>query len=170
MKASLTITVSPSSGLFCLSKFDSAKVRTLTAFGLLPILFWPVTEVSALTATDLLDERVRCTRLFDLYGPVLTEKQRKAFELHQLLDWSLSEVASDLGVSRQGACDLVQRARERLRETDSLLDLARRIDALEGRLSAVSELAARWSRDLPEAFVEALNASLADEEEEESRV
>ncbi len=120
----------------------------------------------ALASTDLLDERVRFASLFDLYGAVLTERQRKAFELHQLLDWSLSEVASDLGVSRQGAFDLVQRARERLKETDSQLGLARRITALESRCEAASDLLEQWAGSLPEAFVRALRERLHDNAEE----
>lgn len=122
--------------------------------------------MGALASTDLLDERVRFTRLFDLYGPILTEKQRQAFRLHQLLDWSLSEVASDLGVSRQGAFDLVQRAREKLRETDSLLGLVQRIDALEGRLALVVDLLAQRPELFPEPLQRLLKENLAEEEDE----
>lgn len=120
-----------------------------------------------LVSTDLLEERVRYARLFDLYGPSLTERQRKAFELHQLSDWSLAEVASHLGVSRQGAFDLVQRARERLRETEALLGLARRIDALERRLQAVADLVETWPEPLPGPFAGALRETLRDEEGED---
>lgn len=52
--------------------------------------------------------------LFDFYGGLLTPKQRQAFELHYGQDWSLAEIAEELGVSRPGALDLIQRARRSL--------------------------------------------------------
>jgi hypothetical protein len=50
---------------------------------------------------DQIEHRVMLSRLFDFYEPVLTEKQREAFRLHVLEDWSLSEVAERLEVTRQ---------------------------------------------------------------------
>ncbi len=70
---------------------------------------------------DQIEQRVTLSRLFDIYEPVLTEKQREAFRLHVLEDWTLSEVAERLEVSRQGAHDLVHRTRERLAEMEVLL-------------------------------------------------
>ena len=40
--------------------------------------------------------------LYDFYGELLTERQQQVYESVVLEDYSLSEVAEDLGISRQG--------------------------------------------------------------------
>ena len=39
--------------------------------------------------------------LYDFYGELLTERQQQVYESVVLEDYSLSEVAEDLGISRQ---------------------------------------------------------------------
>jgi len=100
----------------------------------------------------LLSERMYYARLYDLYGTLLTEKQRKAFELHDMEDLSLSEIAELLGVSRQGAHDLLQRGKERL----STAEKALRIDAREAFWSegvhSLKGLLAEFAEELPGEF------------------
>ena len=47
--------------------------------------------------------------LYDYYGELLTEHQRKIYEDVVLNDMSLSEIAEEQGISRQGVHDLVRR-------------------------------------------------------------
>ncbi len=47
--------------------------------------------------------------LYDFYGELLTERQRQVYESVILEDYSLSEVAEDLGISRQGVHDMIRR-------------------------------------------------------------
>lgn len=58
------------------------------------------------------------TLLFDYYGEMLTEKQRTFFDLHYQQDLSLSEIAQEAGVSRQGIHDAVLRAEQTLRDME----------------------------------------------------
>lgn len=109
------------------------------------------------------------TRLYDLYGGILTEKQRRAFEFHELMDWSLSEVAVELKVTRQGVHDLLQRGRERLGELESSLGLLTRIEGLERRLEDVAHRVEEHRKGLPEAFLKEVAALLPDVEEREGR-
>ena len=47
--------------------------------------------------------------LYDFYGELLTERQQQVYEDVVVLDdYSLSEVAEDLGISRQGVHDIDQ--------------------------------------------------------------
>ena len=48
--------------------------------------------------------------LLDFYGELLTDKQRECFDLHYNEDLSLSEIAEQLGISRQGVWDNIRRA------------------------------------------------------------
>lgn len=115
---------------------------------------------------DQIEHRVMLSRLFDIYEPVLTEKQREAFRLHVLEDWSLSEVAERLEVTRQGAHDLVQRARDRLLEMEELLGFSAK-DAEWGR--HFRELGRWYQRNMDKISHEAaaeLAVLLAPEERE----
>ena len=53
--------------------------------------------------------------LYDYYGELLTEKQQTCFDLYYNQDLSLSEIAEDLGVTRQGVHDTLVRAEAQLR-------------------------------------------------------
>ena len=48
--------------------------------------------------------------LLDFYGDVLTERKRDALDFYYKNDMSLSEVAEELGISRQGARELIKKA------------------------------------------------------------
>ena len=47
--------------------------------------------------------------LYDFYGELLTEHQRRVYEDVVFNDMSLSEIAEEQGISRQGVHDLVKR-------------------------------------------------------------
>ncbi len=63
--------------------------------------------------------------LLDFYGPLLTERQRYSVEEHYEHDRSLSEIAEDLGVSRQAVHDNLQRAMHLLEEYETKLGLVK---------------------------------------------
>lgn len=47
--------------------------------------------------------------LYDFYGELLTEHQRHIYEDVVMNDMSLSEIAQEAGISRQGVHDLIKR-------------------------------------------------------------
>jgi predicted DNA-binding protein YlxM (UPF0122 family) len=60
-------------------------------------------------------------RLWDLYSPLLTEKQREITELYFNYDLSLGEIAEQKGVSRQSVSDCLNKSRKQLEEYDEKL-------------------------------------------------
>lgn len=48
--------------------------------------------------------------LYDYYGELLTEKQKTCFDLYYNQDLSLSEIAEQAGITRQGVHDTLLRA------------------------------------------------------------
>ncbi len=86
-----------------------------------------------------LTRTARLQRLLDVYGALLTERQREACRLHLDEDWSFAELAEELGCSRSGAHDLVRRGLAQLEHCEERLghaaELARR-DAVEAALRA----------------------------------
>ena len=50
-----------------------------------------------------MDEFVVRGNLFELYGGLLNENQRKVYEYHVMDDMSFTEIGEELGVTRQAA-------------------------------------------------------------------
>ncbi len=115
---------------------------------------------------ETLESRVRRGRLYDLYRGVLTEKQRQAYELHDLEDWSLSEVAKTLNVSRQGAHDLILRARERLDTLEEQLGMEGREREQRARHRALRGLLETFRSSLPATFAAEMEQLLREKDEE----
>ncbi len=66
--------------------------------------------------------------LLDFYGELLTDKQRECFDLHYNEDLSLSEIAEQLGISRQGVWDNIRRAESAMEEIEEKTGLLRRFE------------------------------------------
>ena len=59
------------------------------------------------------------TLLFDYYGGMLTEKQKLCFDMRYNQDLSLGEIASELGISRQGVHDNLSRTEALLKNMEA---------------------------------------------------
>ncbi|MBP9988662.1 MAG: DNA-binding protein [Ruminococcus sp.] len=75
--------------------------------------------------------------LFDFYGDMLTEKQRNFINDYYNEDLSLSEIASNEGITRQGVRDAIKRAENQLFEMEERLGLAARFDSMKSGLSEI---------------------------------
>ena len=67
--------------------------------------------------------RQRRLRLLDLYGPLLTEHQRRILHLAWEEDWSYGEIAEREHVSRTAVYDVVKRTAANLDEYEQKLGL-----------------------------------------------
>jgi len=79
--------------------------------------------------------------LFDFYGDMLTEKQRDVIELYYEDDLSLSEIAENAGITRQGVRDSIKRAEGQLLEMEERLGLVRRFREMREGVSAILQAA-----------------------------
>ena len=73
-----------------------------------------------------MDKIYEQTMLFDFYGELLTEHQRKVYEDAVYNDMSLAEIAEEQGISRQGVHDLIKRCDKILAEYEQKLHLVAR--------------------------------------------
>jgi len=64
--------------------------------------------------------------LYDFYGELLTEHQKKIYEDVVYDDLSLAEIASENGISRQGVHDMIRRCSRILQEYEDKLHLVER--------------------------------------------
>ncbi|KUO95614.1 YlxM family DNA-binding protein [Ferroacidibacillus organovorans] len=68
-----------------------------------------------------MDEITTQHLLYDLYGSLLTERQRQVLEDRLFEDHSLQEIAEHLGISRQGVHDLFSRSMFQLEDYEKKL-------------------------------------------------
>lgn len=68
--------------------------------------------------------------LYEIYKSLLTEKQKEIFEMHFVLDLSLSEIAEEKGITRQNVSDTIKNAKVKLEEFELSLRVKEKNDAL----------------------------------------
>ena len=91
----------------------------------------------------MLPQKIRLELLFDFYGALLTEKQRRALELHWDADLSLAEVAEYLDVSRQAVYYAVKSAQKALERYEEKLNLVSQFQRQQEQLADILERLAR---------------------------
>ena len=78
--------------------------------------------------------------LYDFYGELLTEHQRKIYEDVVLNDMSLSEIAEEQGISRQGVHDLVRRCDRTLQSYEERLHLIARFQKVKHTVEKIEQI------------------------------
>jgi predicted DNA-binding protein YlxM (UPF0122 family) len=81
--------------------------------------------------------------LYDFYGELLTEHQRKIYEDFVYHDLSLSELAEEYHISRQGVHDLIKRCDQRLEEYEEKLQLVARFLRVRDKVELLQKVAGR---------------------------
>lgn len=107
-------------------------------------IIWPVKKI-ALQAFNVLggvfavnQDRAYICRLIDIYGKVLSERQRDVVDLYYNEDLSLAEISENCGITRQGVRDAIKHAIETLASLESSL-------GFYAKSESISRLAARIS-------------------------
>ena len=90
-----------------------------------------------------MEEFLQQTLLYDFYGELLTEHQRKVYEEVVLNDLSYSEAAEMFGVSRQGVHELVKRCNKILSEYESKLHLVDRFVQIRETVKQIQKMASQ---------------------------
>lgn len=79
--------------------------------------------------------------LLDFYGEMLTKKQHDFLEYYYEEDLSLSEIAENEGITRQGVRDSIKRAEGQLFDMEKRLGLAKRFTELKKGVDEILECA-----------------------------
>jgi predicted DNA-binding protein YlxM (UPF0122 family) len=83
---------------------------------------------------------VRESLLYDFYGELLTDHQKKIFQEVVFDDFSVSEVARDEGISRQGVHDMVRRSEKALEAYEERLHLVDRFLKIRDQIDKIRNL------------------------------
>ena len=81
-----------------------------------------------------MEDRVEIALLMDLYGSLLTEKQRDIMDLYYNDDLSLAEIAEINKTSRQAIHDLIKRCYKQLLSYESKLNLLQKSVSREQKI------------------------------------
>ena len=87
-----------------------------------------------------MEKFVEQTLLYDFYGELLTKRQQEVYENVVLEDYSLSEVAEDLGISRQGVHDMIKRCDKILKDYEEKLHLVAKFMKIKDMAGEVHRL------------------------------
>lgn len=109
-----------------------------------------------------MEKKVMQTFLYDFYGELLTEHQRTIYEDFVLNDLSLSEIAEEAGISRQGVHDLVKRCDKILEGYEAKLHLLERFLSTKEKITQIRALTQNEQHE-NEAVVMAQIAAISNE-------
>ena len=76
--------------------------------------------------------------LYDLYAPLLNERQREILDLYYNEDQSLSEIAENVGITRQGVRDYIVKCDALLTEFEMALGLHEKLAEVQNRLDELT--------------------------------
>ncbi len=80
--------------------------------------------------------------LYDYYGAMLTDHQRKVYEMAVYEDMSLNEIAQNTGVSKQAVHDLIRRTTAQMQDYEDKLHLvekSRKLKELAGEIAFIGK-------------------------------
>lgn len=89
--------------------------------------------------------------LYDFYGELLTEHQKRIYEDIVFNDMSYAEVGEMEGISRQGVYDLIKRCDKLLSEYEEKLKLVEKFQNTQKKVARIQEIA----KELKEANADA---------------
>ena len=92
--------------------------------------------------------------LYDFYGELLTPHQKKIYEDAIVNDLSLSEIANEQGISRQGVHDIIKRCDKALAEYEEKLHLVEKFLSVKQDVEEIHRLAEQFHQTKDEQIVE----------------
>ncbi|MCR4891403.1 MAG: DNA-binding protein [Lachnospiraceae bacterium] len=96
-----------------------------------------------------MDSFAREALLYDFYGELLNEQQKRIFVAYAMEDQSLGEIASLYGISRQAVSGMLHRCRTALQEYEKKLGLIAKFDEMKDSARKIHQIAEKL--DCPEA-------------------
>lgn len=94
-----------------------------------------------------MEEKLKQAYLYDFYGELLNDHQRKAYEDFYFQDLTLSEIAEEEGISRQGVHDLVKRSARTLEDYEKKLHLIEKFMNIKDKVEQIQKLVQKEDQD-----------------------
>lgn len=101
-----------------------------------------------------MEEKVEQAYLYDFYGELLNEHQRRIYEDFVFNDLSLGEIASCEGISRQGVHDLIKRCNRMLEGYEEKLHLVRKFMEAKQNVEQIHKLVGEFKEKRTDACID----------------
>lgn len=101
-----------------------------------------------------MEEKVEQAYLYDFYGELLNEHQRRIYEDFIFNDLSLGEIASCEGISRQGVHDLIKRCNKLLEGYEEKLHLVQKFLDAKQKVERIHQLAGEFQEGSGKTAIE----------------
>ena len=88
----------------------------------------------------MMERIVEQALLYDFYGELLNEHQKQIYQDAVFNDLTLSEIADEHGISRQGVHDLIKRVTKTLNDYESKLHLIEKFLNTKSKVHEINEL------------------------------
>lgn len=97
-------------------------------------------EKSYIETNNYLDKKYHQALLFDFYGELLKSNNKEIYEDYILNDLSLSEIADERGISRQGIHDTIKRTNKRLEDYESKIHLLSKYGSIQNKVGNIQSI------------------------------
>ena len=104
----------------------------------------------------MFEKNLEINYLLDFYGELLSERKQSVLALYYNEDFSLAEIADEIGISRQGARELIKKAEEELRRFEQKLGLVERFEEAKRCIATIRALC--QEKNLPHELTEEIEA------------
>ena len=101
-----------------------------------------------------MEEKVEQAYLYDFYGELLNDHQRRIYEDFVFNDLSLGEIAACEGVTRQGVHDLIKRCNKLLDGYEEKLHLVKKFLDAKQKVEQIHHLANEFKQNRDGAVIE----------------
>ena len=99
-------------------------------------------------------QNISLSMLLECYGTLLTDKQKEALDMYYNMDFSLSEIAENIGVTRQCARDFIKKGEAHLINFEEKTGLYKRTKLIlseAGKISSeIENLSSKTKDELKE--------------------
>ena len=99
--------------------------------------------------------------LYDFYGRLLTVHQQRIYEDVVFNDFSLSEIAENEGISRQGVSDLIKRCNKSLVSYEEKLGLIKKFDETKSYVKEIQRIVKIYQNIKDEKLIVEINELLS---------
>ena len=100
----------------------------------------------------MFEKNLNISYLLDFYGELLPDRKRTVMEMYYNEDYSLSEIADEIDISRQGVRNIIKKCETELFFYEEKLGLAKKMLVVEGYALSLNELTK--NQDVPEDIKE----------------
>lgn len=103
-----------------------------------------------------MEQKLEQAYLYDFYGELLNDRQRKIYEDFIFNDLSLGEIAQEEGISRQGVHDMVRRCTKTLEGYEDRLHLVQKFLSAKKRVAEIHALSRQFRENRDESLLDGI--------------